>query len=169
MKRLTSRMADGTAVMAWEHEEQHSTNEWVDMLQTRLAAYEDTGLEPEEVEIMRESKADAQFMLTELCRFCDYDRLEELAHAEQEGRLVVLLCEPWPRPFARNTVYIIEHGEVVEDYVTEVIVGADLTGKLSVMYYTFDGFAFLKECIGKTLFRTEEEAKASLKGDSGNG
>lgn len=59
----------------------------------RLAAYEDTGLEPEEVETMMESKADAQFMMTELCRLCDYDRLEELAKAEQDGRLVVLPCK----------------------------------------------------------------------------
>lgn len=59
----------------------------------RLKAYEDTGLAPEEVEIMRETKSDAQFMLTELCRFCDYDRLEELAKAEKEGRLVVLPCK----------------------------------------------------------------------------
>ena len=48
MERLTTRCA-GHAVMAWEHEEKHTTQEWIDLLTDRLAAYEDTGLEPEEV------------------------------------------------------------------------------------------------------------------------
>ena len=47
MERLTTRCS-GYAVMAWEHEEKHTTQEWIDMLTDRLAAYEDTGLEPEE-------------------------------------------------------------------------------------------------------------------------
>lgn len=62
---------------------------WTEALE-KLAAYEDTGLTPEEVEIMRENKADAQFMLAELCGFCDYDRLCDLAQADKDGRLVVL-------------------------------------------------------------------------------
>lgn len=45
MERLTTRCS-GYAVMAWEHEEKHTTQEWIDMLTDRLAAYEDTGLEP---------------------------------------------------------------------------------------------------------------------------
>lgn len=40
MERLTTRCA-GHAVMAWEHEEQHTTQEWIDMLTDRLAYYED--------------------------------------------------------------------------------------------------------------------------------
>lgn len=51
MERLTTRY-DGHAVMAWEHEEKYTTSEWIDMLTDRLAAYEDTGLEPEEVEVL---------------------------------------------------------------------------------------------------------------------
>lgn len=75
MERLTSRYPSGLIAVP-----QGMVPEALE----RLAQYEDTGLEPEEVEIMRESKADAQFMLTELCRLCDYDRLEDQAKAALE-------------------------------------------------------------------------------------
>lgn len=48
MERLTTR-CNGQALMAWEHEEKHTTQEWIDILTDRLAAYEDTGLTPEEI------------------------------------------------------------------------------------------------------------------------
>ena len=52
MDRLTMRIK-GVAVMASEHEEQHTTQEWIDMLHERLAAYEDTGLEPKKVRLIK--------------------------------------------------------------------------------------------------------------------
>lgn len=52
----------------------------------RLAAYEDTGREPEEIDMDHEA-AEA---LRQLCRGCDLDRLEELAEADKGGRVVVL-------------------------------------------------------------------------------
>ena len=160
MERLTIRMTDGTAVMAWDQEEKHTTQEWIDLLTDRLAAYEDTGLEPEAIK--KAFNEEALLKLT--CQYLNStpERLLELAHADQVGRLVVLLCEPSMKPYAQNTVYIIEDGKIVEDYVTEVIVGEDLNGKRSVINYTFDGFAYRQECIGKTVFRTEEDAKAAL-------
>jgi hypothetical protein len=48
MERLTTRIGD-TVGMAWQHEEKYTMDEWVDMLQTRLCEYEDTGLTPEEI------------------------------------------------------------------------------------------------------------------------
>ncbi len=48
MDRLTMRIS-GAAAMAREHEEMHTFPEWIDMLHERLAAYEDTGLTPEEI------------------------------------------------------------------------------------------------------------------------
>nr|DAJ81073.1 MAG TPA: hypothetical protein [Caudoviricetes sp.] len=58
----------------------------------RLAAYEDTGLEPEEV--LPKEKADEIALklmrLDELENFCSYTRLRELAEADRAGRLVVL-------------------------------------------------------------------------------
>lgn len=52
----------------------------------RLAAYEDTGLTPEEIDMDHE----AAETLRQLCRGCDLDRLEELVEADKDGRVVVL-------------------------------------------------------------------------------
>jgi hypothetical protein len=61
----------------------------------RLAAYEDTRLEPEEV--LPKDKADEIALklmrLADLESICSYTRLRELAEADRAGRLVVLPCE----------------------------------------------------------------------------
>ena len=58
----------------------------------RLAAYEDTGLTPEEV--LPKDKADEIALklmrLADLESLCSYTRLRELAEADKDGRLVVL-------------------------------------------------------------------------------
>lgn len=59
----------------------------------RLAAYEETGLEPEAVEHLK--LASMGKAIAEIKEFegVPIDRLRELAQAEKEGRLVVLPCE----------------------------------------------------------------------------
>ena len=57
-----------------------------DRLIERLAAYKDTGLEPEEIDMDHE----AAEQLRHLCRNCDIDRLEKLDEADKNGRVVVL-------------------------------------------------------------------------------
>ena len=52
----------------------------------QLAEYEDMKLTPEEIDMDHE----AAEQLRHLCRGCDLDRLEELAEADRDGRLVVL-------------------------------------------------------------------------------
>ena len=60
----------------------------------RLAAYEDTGLTPEEV--LPKDKADEIALklmrLADLESLCSYDRIRELAEADKDGRVVVLPC-----------------------------------------------------------------------------
>ena len=65
------------------------SGDWVD----RLAAYEETGLEPEAVEHLK--LASMGKAIAEIKEFegVPIDRLRELAQAEKEGRLVVLPCE----------------------------------------------------------------------------
>lgn len=62
----------------------------------RLAAYEDSGLEPEEV--LPKDKADEIALklmrLADLESLCSYDRLRELAEADKDGRVVVLPNKP---------------------------------------------------------------------------
>ena len=61
----------------------------------RLAAYEDTGLMPEEV--LPKDKADEIALklmrLADLESLCSYDRIRELAEADKDGRVVVLEME----------------------------------------------------------------------------
>ena len=72
--------------MASEYEEKYTEQEWISVLQDRLAAYEETWLTPEEIDMDHE----AAETLRQLCRNCDLNRLEKLAEADKAGRLVVL-------------------------------------------------------------------------------
>lgn len=64
-----------------------------------LAAYEDTGLEPEEIERIVDAYGRGHTLRSEsaerleIIRKIKTDRLCELAQAEQDGRLVVLPCK----------------------------------------------------------------------------
>lgn len=84
----------------------------------RLAAYEDTGLGPEEIEVLQAHVDDLTelFVNTSCGGAVSYIRLAELAQAEKNGRLVVLpgkvgdivyhitTCEHFPR-FLDGTMY----------------------------------------------------------------
>ena len=65
-----------------------------DRLVERLAAYEDTGLEPESVEALKLSMMGKA--ISEITEFdgLPIDRLRELAEADKDGRVVVLPCKP---------------------------------------------------------------------------
>lgn len=56
----------------------------------RLAAYEETGLTPEEV---RSLWGEWNAMMRVLNSIGSYDRLRELAEADKDGRVVVLPCK----------------------------------------------------------------------------
>lgn len=92
MERLTERLRPGEVLMASDFEEKYTEQEWICVLQDRLAAYEDTGLTPKEV--LPKDKADEIAMklmrFAELESLCSYTRLRELAEADKDGRLVVL-------------------------------------------------------------------------------
>ena len=60
------------------------------MVINRLAAYEDTGLEPEEIAKIREDVENGYLKSTARRYGIPVDRLRELAQADREGRCVVL-------------------------------------------------------------------------------
>ena len=61
-------------------------------LKSRLAAYEDTGLEPEEIaDAVTAAKLMAKSKIVS-CFGVDADHIRELVQAEQDGRLLVLPC-----------------------------------------------------------------------------
>ena len=86
MKRLTIRNSDGSV-------SQPMDLRWGDALK-RLAAYEDTGLEPERVETVKTALMGK--CLAEIKEINDLpvERMIELAEAEHDGRLVVQPCAP---------------------------------------------------------------------------
>lgn len=83
MERLTYRDKDGFPMMKKRGGFKQGGVE-------RLAAYEDTRLTPEEIDMDHE----AAEQLRQLCQGCDLDRLEKLAEADKDGRLFILPLEP---------------------------------------------------------------------------
>lgn len=162
----------------------------------KLAAYEDTGLEPDEI------KEKVGFM-SPVCVGCDgktadgkrtekctYDEdfrkclersvhLSELAHAEEQGRLVVLPCN------VGDTVYEIdlpEYGVIVCNVLYVDIYngpfahvpGSKIVAAVSVGVEVVGGhgkgssYAFEQDDFGKTVFLSRAEAEAALKGGVGD-
>ena len=127
----------------------------------RLKAYEDTGLEPEEV--LPKDKADEIALklmrLADLESFCRYTRLRELAVADKDGRCVVLPCKVGHRVFALlDTDKHISECEVKQIGLGNEIgfVGLEPIGARGREYgVALNGF-------GKTVFLTREEAEKAL-------
>ena len=76
----------------------------------RLAAYEDTGLEPEEIAKIKQDVEDGYMKSTARRYGIDVSRLRELAQADREGRVVVQRFSPG------QTVWVIERDEDGEAY-----------------------------------------------------
>lgn len=62
----------------------------------RLAAYEDTGFEPEEIGALKSREKGLVELLSGVSCGCavTYTRLRKLAQADREGRCVVMPCQP---------------------------------------------------------------------------
>ena len=115
----------------------------------RLKAYEDTGLTPEEIDMDHE----AAEQLRQLCQGYDLDRLEELAEADKDGRLVVLPCK------VGDKLYRVFAGEIFEHRVGSMKYFA-IQGRWDIETYPF--FPCVGSSIGKTIFLTREEAEKAL-------
>jgi hypothetical protein len=136
----------------------------------RLKAYEDSGLDPEEV--LPKDKADEiALKLMRLADFeslCSYDRLRELAEADKDERAVVLPVRPVLTPILSSMLYIIEDGDIYEDALYEAVVGMSENGKMNVVYTTLsDQIIFEQADIGKTVFLTREAAEKALEAMKG--
>ena len=126
MKRLTCRAPDGTAYLY----NMGGTNAAID----RLAAYEDTGLEPEQV----------QDMMT------DWVVWKE---AESEGRLIVLPCK------VGDTVWYIPSGtRKIYSGICHCV--SIQKGGVNIHLYDFDGDAATYPA--SRVFLTRKEAEAAL-------
>lgn len=173
MERLTKYDTDGQAMMDCQKCEADWTGKHGkpmadctalycrNRLLDRLVKYEDTEREPEEIDMDHE----AAETLRQLCRNCDFDRLEKLAEADRDGRLVVLPVRPALTQSIGSMLYIIEDGEIVEDSLCEALVGMGSNGEINIFYATLtDQISFEQADIGKTVFLTREAAEKALEG-----
>lgn len=139
-----------------------TVDEFVDCvkeLAARLAAYEDTGLEPEAVEHLK--LASMGKAIAEIKEFegVPIDRLRKLAQAEKEGRLVVLPCSVGDPVFMGTGRYKITGYE--EDVCDGFYIGRD--GVLQVKAQNYNGNHGTYGVIGQTAELTREAAEAALK------
>lgn len=131
-----------------------------DRLVERLAAYEDTGLEPEEVSALVKDWSDRCTIVGECGGI---DRMRELAEADKDGRVVVLPARPVLTQSIGSMLYIIEDGEIVEDSLCEALIGMESNGEINIFYTTLsDQISFEQADIGKTVFLTRKEAEKVL-------
>ena len=125
-------------------------------LRERLKAYEGTGLTPAEVHSM---SGEWCAMMSVLNSIGSYDRLRELAVADQEGNVIVLPCKVGHRVFALlDTDKHISECEVKQIGLGNEIgfVVLEPIGARGRKYgVALNGF-------GKTVFLTREEAEKAL-------
>lgn len=127
-----------------------------DCLVERLAAYEDTGLTPEEVFALIKGWSD---LCTTIGECGGIDRLRELAEADKAGRLVVLPCKVGDTVWA-NLDGMRHPRECVIEFVN---IASHVT---TIVFSTVDGlreqYGVNHSSFGKTVFLTREEAEAAL-------
>ena len=121
----------------------------------RLAAYEDTGVEPEDLN--RAFNETAILKLAAQALSTTPDHLRDLLQAENDGRLVVLPCKAGSLIYVGRRPAIITRffGYVRERYFHAVF--CDENKGIDIPF----------EELGKTVFLTREEAEAALKGGDG--
>ena len=116
----------------------------------RLAAYEDTGLTPEEIKAP--FTEDAMINLAAQAMGVEPSRLRELAEADKDRRLVMLPCK------VGDTVYFALIGRIIEKQVFSIVSFSNSTR----IYCGGTSEYFRPEDIGKTFFLTREEAEKAL-------
>ena len=117
----------------------------------RLAAYEDTGLTPEEIKAP--FTEDTMINLAAQALGVEPSRLRELAEADKDGRLVVLPCK------MGDKLYRVFAGEIFEHRVGSMKYFA-IQGRWDIETYPF--CPCVESSIGKTIFLTREEAEKTL-------
>ena len=150
MERLTKRV-DGIAVLeSWAIDKDPVSI--IQRLCNRLSAYEDTGLEPEEIYEVR-------FLIAAQRDPQKLARLRELVLADQDGRLVVL-------PSKTVWELTMDAGPDCDmkcpvDAFDEAL-GCDLCSKAKQFAYERPCTQELLKELGKTVFLTRQEAEEAL-------
>ena len=132
---------------------------WEEDVWERLAAYEDTGLMPADVEALKLAMMGKTLAEVKAFNGLTLSRLRELMYADKDGRLVVLPCKVGQRVFALlDTDKHISECEVKQIGMGNKIgvIGLEPIGARGRRYgVALNGF-------GKTVFLTREEAEKAL-------
>ena len=121
----------------------------------RLAAYEDTGIEPEAVETVKLALCAKHMVDLETLNNTPISRLVEIAEADKEGRVIVLPCE------VGHAAYWVHNGIITDCHINRIQVnrkGVFLCLKNKKSHGAFR----VDTCLGKTVFLTREEAEKAL-------
>ena len=124
-----------------------------DRLVEHLAAYENTGLEPEEVDKLTKDWND---LCTVLGECGGITRVKALAEAEKEGRLVVLPCK------VGDVVFGIHNGQTILPMVAKWIETNTDGWCIAVQYAPMAPEFYRFSDFGKTVFFTQGEAEKAL-------
>ena len=164
-ERMTKRDTDGQAMMDCEKCKADWTGKHGkpmadctalycrNRLLDRLAAYEDTGLTPEEVKAP--FTEDTMINLAAQALGVEPSRIRELAEADKDGRVVVLPCK------VGDTVWrIVRDGEphITRDEVRDMYLADDMTPCVELVGWRVT----FTEKFGKTVFLSREEAEKAL-------
>lgn len=167
VNRVDSRCAKVSSDLCREYNDCFYCPQYVKMVD-RLAAYEDTGLEPEEVTAVKHSLMGKAIAEIEEFDSVPVSRLQELAQADKDGRLVVLPCK------VGDTVYMpVGRFNTITGYEEDKCDGFHIArdGILQIKAQSYTGNHGTYGVPGKTVFLTREEAEAALeaqKGGEGN-
>ena len=157
MERLTQRLRTGEVLMASNYEEKYTEQEWISVLQDRLAAYEDTGLMPGEFksywtfleDLIGNQKASEALLF-----------YRHLITAYKDGYAVVLPCK------VGDKLYEVTGRKTISVYKVKAI-RVELFS-LFIEWDIVEGFVWQSLSginageIGKTVFLTREEAEKAL-------
>lgn len=119
----------------------------------RLKDLEDTGLEPEAVEMVKLALCAKHMVDLETLNNTPISRLVELASADKDGRVVVLPCK------MGDKLYRVFAGEIFEHRVGSMKYFA-IQGRWDIETYPF--CPCVESSIGKTVFLSREEAEKAL-------
>ena len=172
MERLTYQDKDGGIFYPWERNSANGSYDIWDeegLIQqiNRLAAYEDTGLEPEEIADFMKRWEQAVEIGGMLKKY-GIDHIWDIIQAEKDGRLVVLPC----KVVCGTTIWWADsnfHADPIKCEVSSfgIYTGPDGDLQLWMNCYVYGpaptSRSFRMSSIGKTVFLTREDAEDAMK------
>lgn len=166
MSRLTARTKNGHAYLVnVKPDEQEVNSPHKNTLQCildcfeRLAAYEDTGLTPEDCTAYAKAESEKRIVVFE--NYDELNKVRELLQAEREERCVVLPCK------VGETVWLTVRGCLEPQKVRTFFVGhpsyADVPFDPRYYMVRLEKYDIPLRDFGKTVFLTREEAEKALR------